>query len=314
MTVEEIIDQALAQGDNVNPASADYLQRRRLALTFLREVVDEVWWVRDWPWRRRDGVEVVIPATQGYASLPLDFNSLGVFGGVYLATGGDKLDEVPESVIEDFNRAPGYSAANIEYFSIHGQDETTFLAQIRIPRNASEVTLALFYLASPPFLLDAGDTDGYGSVSPAISRSDTTATAVAADHGFESGQDVLVAGADQAEYNGSYAVTVIDADTFSYEVSGSPVTPATGPITATLDVARANRAVLRVPPKYHQSILTWGVRAKMRESKGDARWQYAQGEFVKGLKGAMLEEAKAQTRRGGQQQLPSFFGYKRSPY
>jgi hypothetical protein len=46
------------------------------------------------------------------------------------------------------------------------------------------------------------------------------------------------AGADQAAYNVTAAITVVDPDHVSYTVSGSPTTPATGTITASSGVAQ----------------------------------------------------------------------------
>jgi len=65
-----------------------------------------------------------------------------------------------------------------------------------------------------------------------LTRSSSTATAIATDHQFTTGSTVTVAGADQADYNGNFVVTVVDKDTFTYTVANSPVTPATGDITA----------------------------------------------------------------------------------
>jgi uncharacterized phage protein gp47/JayE len=66
-----------------------------------------------------------------------------------------------------------------------------------------------------------------------ITRSGTIATATtASDHNMATGMTVTVAGADQAEYNGSFLITVTGTDTFEYTVTGSPATPATGTITA----------------------------------------------------------------------------------
>lgn len=317
MTVEEIIDQALAQGDNVSPTSADYLERRRLALSALRETVNEVWWARDWPFKRKGPVTVTVPALVGYVDLPVDFNSLGVFGRVFTDL-GDPLDEVPESVIMDFNAETSSNSTNPRYFALHGQDETNYLGYITIPRNSGAQSLQLFYQSNPPVLLDAGDTDGYGTISSvglAYSAATGLVTATATDHGFESGQTVTIAGAVESGYNGDWVVTVTGPNTFTYVYTATPsATPATGTITATRTVSVGNRAVLRIPSRYHQSILTWGVRAKLRESKGDARFQYAQGEYVKGLKAAMVEEAREQTRRDGSKQLPSFFGGSRGAY
>jgi head-tail adaptor len=61
-----------------------------------------------------------------------------------------------------------------------------------------------------------------------------TATAnTSAPHGFEAGDFVIVAGATPADYNGEVQIALVDADTFTYPVSGNPSSPATGTITAT---------------------------------------------------------------------------------
>jgi hypothetical protein len=65
-----------------------------------------------------------------------------------------------------------------------------------------------------------------------ITRSSTTATVTAAAHGFTTGDQVNIRGAVQTDYNGDFLVTVTDANTFTYTVSGSPATPATGTIVA----------------------------------------------------------------------------------
>ncbi len=322
MLVDEIIDQALSQGDNVSPSSQDYLERRRLALSFLRETSKEFWWLRDWPCRRRNDVTVIIPAGVGYTNLPVDFNSLGVFGAVF-NDNGDKLEETAESVIWDFNAAPDYGTAEPRYYALHSQDEETFLGRIVVPRNTSSLRLHLFYQANPPFLLDAGDTAGYGAAVVISSLTYDPATgfvsAICTNHGFENGERVLISGATDGGgpvtyFNGSFEVTVYSANEFRYQPLGAPIPPAAGAPVVALDVAWANRAILRIPSKYHDTVLIWGIRAKLRESKGDARWEYALGEYTKGLKGAMVEEARAQSRRAGDMQLPSFFGNSRGAY
>lgn len=67
-------------------------------------------------------------------------------------------------------------------------------------------------------------------VVSSITRSGTTATATVADdeHPFSTGDQVTVEGAGQAEYNGTFSVTRVSDRVFSYTVSGSPATPATG--------------------------------------------------------------------------------------
>ena len=52
-------------------------------------------------------------------------------------------------------------------------------------------------------------------------------------HGFEDGDPVLMAGASPSGYNGTFNITYVDANTFTYPVATGLTTPATGTITAT---------------------------------------------------------------------------------
>jgi uncharacterized phage protein gp47/JayE len=71
-----------------------------------------------------------------------------------------------------------------------------------------------------------------------LTRSGTTATATtASDHGLASGNQPTISGAVETEYNGTVTITVTGLDTFTYEVLGSPATPATGTIILTIDSA-----------------------------------------------------------------------------
>lgn len=80
-------------------------------------------------------------------------------------------------------------------------------------------------------------TEGITQLSTAksvtsITRSGTTATVTLTGHDFVDGDYVVHEGADQSEYNITAQITYISANSYSYEVSGSPATPATGTITA----------------------------------------------------------------------------------
>lgn len=59
-----------------------------------------------------------------------------------------------------------------------------------------------------------------------------TATATLTAHGYSDGDVVVIAGADQTNYNGSPNITYLDTDHFSWQVTGVPISPATGTITA----------------------------------------------------------------------------------
>jgi hypothetical protein len=81
-----------------------------------------------------------------------------------------------------------------------------------------------------PLTLDF--TLGTDKTVTSITRASTTATVTATAHGFTTGDQINIRGADQTDYNGDFLVTVTDANTFTYTVSGSPATPATGTIIA----------------------------------------------------------------------------------
>ena len=80
-----------------------------------------------------------------------------------------------------------------------------------------------------------------------ISRSGTTAkVTTSAAHGYSAGNWVRIAGADPSAYDGVFKiVTVPNTTTFTYTVSGTPITPATGAITSDLDNTRSVTKISR---------------------------------------------------------------------
>ena len=71
-----------------------------------------------------------------------------------------------------------------------------------------------------------------GTVS--ITRSASTATVAHTAHGMATGDYVVIGkGVDQVEYSGIHQITVTGANAYTYTVSGTPATPATGTIEAT---------------------------------------------------------------------------------
>jgi len=70
-----------------------------------------------------------------------------------------------------------------------------------------------------------------GATVSSITRSGSTATVITQTaHGFATGQKVVVSGATQSEYNGAFTITSTGPQTFTYSVTGTPATPATGTI------------------------------------------------------------------------------------
>jgi hypothetical protein len=80
-------------------------------------------------------------------------------------------------------------------------------------------------------------SDGTGDLpyndTVTIARSSSTATVSHTAHGLATGDKVVIRYANQQEYNGVFSITYIGVDSYSYTVSGTPTTPATGTIKAT---------------------------------------------------------------------------------
>lgn len=71
-----------------------------------------------------------------------------------------------------------------------------------------------------------------------LTRSGSTATATTtANHNLATGVSVAIAGASQTEYNITATITVISDNQFTYTITGTPATPATGTITASFTTA-----------------------------------------------------------------------------
>jgi hypothetical protein len=65
-----------------------------------------------------------------------------------------------------------------------------------------------------------------------VTRSGSTATVAHTAHGRVTGDKVVISGAVEGEYNGVKVITVVDANSYTYPVSGTPGTPATGTINS----------------------------------------------------------------------------------
>jgi len=80
-------------------------------------------------------------------------------------------------------------------------------------------------------VLDACLVTGYNTKTITITRSGDVATAACTAHGFLAGQYVTISGATPSGYNGEFRVASVTANNFTFEVLGSPATPATGTIS-----------------------------------------------------------------------------------
>ncbi len=108
----------------------------------------------------------------------------------------------------------------------------------------------------------------YNPVAPTgITSSSTTATCTLTSHGMNTGDAVSVSGASQAPYNVTGAVvTVVDANTFTYTISASTTSPATGTITVyreqlgrSIKISRDDAGAWRQMSRTDQSAIGFGT-------------------------------------------------------
>src|SRR5438105_2083050 len=73
----------------------------------------------------------------------------------------------------------------------------------------------------------------------ALTSVGVVAQANVTNHQYQTGNFVLIDGADQAEYNGVFLITVVNQNAFTYPLDApAGASPATGPTTVTLDDGR----------------------------------------------------------------------------
>ena len=63
-----------------------------------------------------------------------------------------------------------------------------------------------------------------------LTRSGSTVTAVSTAHGYATNDRIAHGGANEKAYSGVHAITVVDANTYTYQITETPATPATGTI------------------------------------------------------------------------------------
>lgn len=126
---------------------------------------------------------------------------------------------------------------------IHNQSKPAYerpSAQI-VARSINSIDAYGMLLLAKNALSGVRDTVlGAASFSVAVTRTGSVATGTTTVPSYIlPGEAVTITGADQAEYNGVHTVlTTPSATTFTFAVVGTPVSPATGSITAAVAGAR----------------------------------------------------------------------------
>ena len=92
------------------------------------------------------------------------------------------------------------------------------------------------------------DLVGYQSFSEeltSITFVTTTATATSTNkHGYTTGMQIVIAGSSDPIYNGSYSITVVDEFIFTYTMSGTPVSSATGLLSSTYTLSPSDANII----------------------------------------------------------------------
>jgi hypothetical protein len=102
-----------------------------------------------------------------------------------------------------------------------------------------------------------------------ITRSGAVATVTTVlAHGLTTGATITIRGATQPEYNSTFAVTVINGTTFTFPVTGTPDSPATGPYVLR---ASAIWTDTTVPGPVQAAILL--MLTHLHENRGDAEME-----------------------------------------
>ena len=121
---------------------------------------------------------------------------------------------------------PGNGLVNGQTVAISGANQAQYNTTSAVIFNVTNDTFEYTITGSP-----ASPATGTIYVTPyGITRNGTTATVTLPGHGFANGDLVMITGATPTAYNGVYPIYNVTTNTFSYTVSGSPASPATGSI------------------------------------------------------------------------------------
>jgi hypothetical protein len=123
---------------------------------------------------------------------------------------------------------PDYDTAGA---TVNIKQPVTVKVTVKDAEDLSLVENARVLLTADAPTTTGGDLPFEESVT--IVRSGSTATVTHNTHGLATGDKVVIYGANQPEYLGIRTITVSDTNTYTYTVSGTPATPATGTITST---------------------------------------------------------------------------------
>lgn len=163
-----------------------------------------------------------------YGDLEIDTAGTYTFSNT-LITGDITSSDSSGNVI--INSVNGSSLSSSEQGDGNGQVNVIQTVPIKV---IVKDIISLELLENAQVLIEAdsgGDLPYRDAVS--ITRSGTIATVSHTAHGFVTDEYAVIRGANELDYRGQHQITVLDNNTYTYVVSNSPTTPATGTITST---------------------------------------------------------------------------------
>lgn len=166
-----------------------------------------------------------------------------------LADGNAVLAQSISFLIRDLEKELFPQTASGEFLDLWGDYE----GLERKPESPSTGNISVVGTAGTviPVLTDFTGSNGVAYRSTAVStitvvnqtittltRSGSLVTAtLGSDHGLATGVEIIVSGATEPEYNGTFTATVTSRTTFQYTIIGTPSTPATGSPEYDVDIA-----------------------------------------------------------------------------
>ena len=263
-TVADIqTDLAYRFGEDSAPSNAAESARRLSFISkgYLEIFKRDVFW-----WSEYTGSPILAVEGQETYDLPSDFRIM-----VELRVNGVLYTPLPQS------EAMGGYSSPLDVFSLpYGQTNNhywIYAGKLHIAPRTSANAAAL-------------------SVT-SITRSGQVATVTCVGHGFTTEDVITMAGSVETEYNGNFSITVVDADTFTYVVTGSPTTPGTGTPTAlkkaiTLKYYRkgvkltADADTLIIPDEYSSAVdaFAYGRICQIDDERGSAADGFAEFDDV----------------------------------
>jgi hypothetical protein len=100
-----------------------------------------------------------------------------------------------------------------------------------------------------------------GKAVTSITHVTTTATVNSTSHGFTNGQSVIIVGANQSQYNGTFTIVYVNPNQFTYTMASDPGVDATGTIRASASSGTTATATTSTPHGFSngQSVLISGA-------------------------------------------------------